>query len=90
MKSHKLMPFLFIFDLSMFHNVIRIKKEGLISPHIYGFIFDVPDGLPLPQKSDIFGSTSQRVSVVSHPASQQRVERFPRGSGARRAREGGF
>ena len=56
MKSHKMKPFLFIFDLSMFHNVIRIKKEGLISPpYVYGFIFDVPDGLPFTTKNlDIF------------------------------------
>ena len=56
MKSHRMRPFLFIFDLSMFHNVIRIKKEGLISPpYIYGFIFDIPDGLPFTTKNlDIF------------------------------------
>ena len=56
MKSHRMKPFLFIFDLSMFHRYNQLKKEGLISPpYVYGFIFDVPDGPPFTTKNlDIF------------------------------------
>jgi 3-keto-5-aminohexanoate cleavage enzyme len=51
MKSRKIKPFFYIFDLSMFHNVIPLKKEGIVSPpFVYGFIFDVPDALPFNKK----------------------------------------
>lgn len=51
MKARKIKAFFYIFDLSMFHNVLRLKEEGLFSPpYIYGFIFDIQDGLPFHKK----------------------------------------
>jgi 3-keto-5-aminohexanoate cleavage enzyme len=51
MKARKIKPFFYIFDLSMFHNVLRLKGEGLFSPpYVYGFIFDIQDGLPFHKK----------------------------------------
>lgn len=51
MKSRKIKPIFYIFDLSMFHNVLRIKEEVSFSfPEIYGFIFDIQDGLPFKKR----------------------------------------
>jgi 3-keto-5-aminohexanoate cleavage enzyme len=52
LKKRSIKPFLIVFDLSMFHNVIRLEKEGLVSPpYIYNFVFDTPDTLPFSIKS---------------------------------------
>jgi 3-keto-5-aminohexanoate cleavage enzyme len=52
LKKRSIKPFLIVFDLSMFHNAIRLEKEGLVSPpYIYNFVFDTPDTLPFSIKS---------------------------------------
>jgi len=55
-KKRKIKPFLCIFDLSMFHNAERLAEEGLLSPpHVYNFVFDMPDSLPYSEKTlDVF------------------------------------
>jgi len=49
-------PFLCVFDLSMFSNVTRLEAEGLLTaPHVFNFVFDIPDALPFtPKHLDIF------------------------------------
>ncbi len=51
MKSRKIKPIFYIFDLSMFHNVLRLKEEvPFSSPDIFGLIFDIQDGLPFKKR----------------------------------------
>lgn len=52
LKKRSIKPFLIVFDLSMFHNAVRLEKEGLVSPpYVYNFVFDAPDTLPFSIKS---------------------------------------
>jgi len=52
LKKRNIKPFLCIFDLSHFHNVNRLEKEGLIRPpHVYNLVFDIPDTLPFSKKA---------------------------------------
>lgn len=56
LHRREIKPFLCVFDLSMFHNVARLEAEGLLSPpHVFNFVFDIPDALPFtPKHLDIF------------------------------------
>lgn len=56
LKRRNIAPFLCVFDLSMFHNAVRLEKEGLICPpHVYNFVFDMPDSIPFSEKTlDVF------------------------------------
>jgi len=52
LRDRGIKPFLCVFDLSMFHNALRLEKEGLISPpYIYNLVFDIPDALPFSIRS---------------------------------------
>lgn len=52
LRDRGIKPFLCVFDLSMFHNALKLEEEGLISPpYIYNLVFDIPDTLPFSVKS---------------------------------------
>jgi 3-keto-5-aminohexanoate cleavage enzyme len=52
LRKRDIKPFLCVFDLSMFHNAERLQKEGLISPpHVYNFVFDMPDSIPFSERT---------------------------------------
>lgn len=52
LKKRNIKPFLCVFDLSMFYNVERLQRDGLICPpYAYNFVFDMPDSLPFSAKA---------------------------------------